>query len=159
MAATLAVNHDGQQTFPSSASSSWTTLAAPELTTADNGGNSITDPSAEYSETRLFKRERNRGTILRARVIYTGSPGTDAVIEVFGRYDNDDYWQPIRNKAGDIEVTMTSASGTDVVNGSDKYTTPDLNAHSWDCDGFNEFFVVVKTATDATTASLQVRFI
>lgn len=158
MSTTLQVNHLGDQTFPSSGAAQWTTAPSSDLTTADNGGSSVTNPSA-LAAARIMVRDATRGTIIRARMKYTGTVTTDAVIVLFGRYSSTDYWQPLRNKSGAIEVTMTAASGTDVVDTLDKYTTPELDDHSWDCDGFDEITYAVKTATDGSTASLEMRII
>ncbi len=129
-----------------------------DLKTADNSGNTITNPGAITGHNVLV-RQNHDGALLRVRMGYTGGePVTDPVIQVFGRYSSDHYWQPVRNKNNDLEVTLVTAA-TDAGDGTTEYTSPDNELHTFDCDGFNEFLFAVKTATAATTAVLYARFI
>lgn len=156
------VDHDGQQTFPSSGSAPWQTHLAAGLL---DGTETRTTPQAYLTGDRVFTRERNRGTIYRSRMARPsgGTLVTNFQGIVFGRYSSDDAWQPIRNKVGDIVVTWTADDTNDVDSGTYQYTTPDLDAHSWDCDGFNEFGILPVQALDIgggeATAFIQGRFL
>lgn len=158
----------GQIVYPCSLSSEWRERNVNLVDNQDSA--TITDPTALETATRLFTRTRDLGTIIRARLRYPSGLTTPVspIVKLFGRKkartgESDQIWQPLRNKAGDISVTMTIAS-TDIAIGSYLYTTPDLDAHSWDCDGFDEFLFGVETALSAaagavTDNAMQVRII
>jgi hypothetical protein len=170
MVVTSPVLHLGQKTFPTSGSSPWRdTLAAGNLDSADNSGNSIIDPATLAADGRLvFRRVDGNGTNVRARMRYDDgitAITTDVVVVLFGRFSSEgvDFWQPLRNKDGDFEVTVAAVVASDVEDGTDAYTTPGITTHTWDTDGCDEFFWGVKTAFlatgDETTAAMQSKFL
>lgn len=159
---------DGKIVYPCSLSCAWQERNVNLVDNQDSG--TITDPTTLETATRLFTRLRDMGTIIRARFRYPSglTAPVSPIVKLFGRKkaltgETAQVWQPLRNKAGDISVTLTIAS-TDVAIGSSLYTTPDLDAHSWDCDGFDEFLFGVETALSAAAGSvadnaIQVRII
>lgn len=157
----------GPVVYPSSLISGW---GERNVNLVDNQDASpITDPTALETATRLFRTQQGRGTIIRARFRYPSGLTTPVspVVKLFGRWytaAGSEIWQPLRNKAGDISVTLTIDQTNDVAIGTSLYTTPDLDAHSWDCDGFDEFLFGVETALSAaagefTDNAIQVRII
>lgn len=159
---------DGQIVYPCSLSSAWNERNVNLVDNQDSA--TITDPTSLETASRLFTRTRDMGTIIRARLRYPSGLTTPVspIVKLFGRKkaltgETAQVFQPLRNKAGDISVTLTIAA-TDIAIGTSLYTTPDLDAHSWDCDGFDEFLFGVETplsaaAGDVTSNAIQVRII
>lgn len=160
---------EGKIVYPCSLSCAWQER---NVNLVDNQDASpITNPTALETATRLFTRLRDMGTIIRARLRYPSGLTTPVspIVKLFGRKkaltgETEQVWQPLRNKAGDISVTLTIDQTNDVAIGASLYTTPDLDAHSWDCDGFDEFLFGVETPLSAaagavTDNAIQVRII
>lgn len=130
------------------------------LETQDNA--SITNPDTQVTgaTNRIFRSLH--GTLLMFRMKYDDglSSITDPVIKVFGRFNSGDQWMLLRNQDEAITMTLTTAA-TDVTDGTDKWTTPDLNAHVIDKAGCREFLVGVQTALaatgDPTLATIEVK--
>lgn len=158
---------DGQVTYPSSMVSPWVERNVDLCDNQDVA--TIISPELLATDTRLFETQAGRGTIIRARFRYDDGLTTPVapIVKLFGRKktaDDSEVFQPIRNKSGDISVTLTISESTDVTDGTYQYTTPDLDAHSWDCDGFDEFLFGIETAHSAaagtvTSNAIQVRVI
>lgn len=95
------------------------------------------------------------------------TPSTDPVIRVYGRFENtkaipkiEGRWMELENGTGDTNVTLTTASSTDVSDGSFKWTRVRANTHVFDRKGCNRIRFVVVTAFavsggSAATATLE----
>ncbi len=83
-----------------------------------------------------------KGTTLRLRMKYDDaedeSTNTDPIIKVFGRYDSTQQWEILPNKAGALFCTMTLDISHNVTDGTDFWTSPDANEHSFDLNGVDE---------------------
>lgn len=149
----LKTDHDGQATYPGSMSAAWRTVADSGQPASQDGSGTINNPDTAITgaNNRIFRRQRERGTILRIRAGYDdGLTGiTDPVINVFGRKDENDSWQRLPNLDGDTDVTLETATD-DVEDGTLKYTTAKRTTHSFDTDGCNEFLIGTKTALAGT---------
>ena len=131
----------------------------------------INDPDADITDatTRIVKIEQ-AGTTLRARLKYDDgdTPDADPTIVVFGKTGDDtdggSAWERLLNKAGATSAIMTTATTTDVRDGTDKYTEVSATVHAWDLNGCDEILVGVLVAyADAAglpaLAELQVKVI
>lgn len=152
-------------TCPVSASTAWKTIIdAGGVNAADAA--TVTDPAAEVtrSTTHIIRRENLAGTTLRLRMAYDDgiTSVTSPTVKVFGRCGTDP-WQLLKNKAGALNAELTVDLTNDASDGTLNYTTPDVNTHSWDCDGNDEILVAVEIALAATgtvsTAFIQGKFI
>lgn len=135
----------------------------------------IVDPSQIVSPPKLMftRRDTNgwsQGTNLRLRVCYptmnASSPVVFPVVRVFGanqlpESSEDpplDTFSAMRNAAGDASVVFplsldedtffTIETPSSTIEG--RSTSPDVVAHSWDCDGYDYFIVGVERAFDVT---------
>ncbi len=105
-------------------------------------------------------RSNYQGTTLRVRLVYYGEylQYTDAplTIRVFG-CANSQEWTVIRNLNGDASVPIPIDPSYSGHVGSDTHLTagstqdphmfvnqPDNNAHSWDCDGYDQIMIGVE---------------
>jgi len=147
-----------------------TAITAGGIDGQDNSG-TINDPDAHITSatTRIVKIEQ-AGTTLRARLKYDDgdTPDTDPTIVVFGKTGDDtdggSAWERLLNKAGSTSAIMTTATATDVQDGTNKYTEVSATVHAWDLNGCDEILVGVLVAyADAAglpaLAELQVKVI
>lgn len=148
-------------------------VPAPWTTVIDIGGMivqdaaAITDPTGEIiTSTRHILNVKKSGTILRARMAYDDGDTltTSPIVVAFGRYDANEVWQKLTNKAGITAVTMTVVTSTDVSDGTLNFTDVDPEDHAWDLDGCDAVLFGVQTiyavsGGSAALASLQARVI
>jgi len=141
-------------------------ITAPGIASSDNSGNDITDPDDQIDGlTRHILKVAKRGTFLQVRLLYDDglTSITDPVIQIFGRYDDTDQWQRLRNLSNSVDVTLTTATSLDVTDGTLKYTDPAFDAHTVDLNATDELLIGVKTALTGTgtvnTAILQAKLI
>jgi len=162
----LDVTIDGNPTTPARVECPWTdVVTAPE--TADNGGSAITDPTAEITNATsfIFTPNIDAGSLFAVRLKYDDglSSITDAVINVFGRFDSDDDWQRLESLAGIENCTLTTDLTNDVSDGTFNFTSVDQTDNVFHTQGCREFLIGIKTAFDGTgtknTSTIQVRFI
>lgn len=146
-----------------SASPWMTCIDAGGIATQDNSG-TITNPTTHCTAatSHIFRRLDNGPATLMARLGYDdGLTGiTSPVIVMCGRYrtkaqqdaGTDVPWQRLYNKDPSpiTEVTLTTASTTDIEDGTLKYTECDPRTHAWDVAGCNEFLPAKKTALAGT---------
>lgn len=135
-------------------------ISCKRFTLIDAGGmDDVSQSPARNPETATVTnlnilRVNGRGTILRAMMAYVGTPTTDPIIKLFGRFTDAEAWRVLPNKNGDASVTLTSDPTNDATDGTLVYTLPDPVTHSWDLDGANEVIALVQTAlAGGTTAS------
>lgn len=132
-----------------------------------NASNACVNPSSITDSTRVVFQRRSLpsnnhliGTALRLRVVYpkiTSEPSENVtqfpVVRVFGgNVSSRGQFAPIRNLLGDESVVMRcsefvdSLSLFDIGEEEEAYwvTTPENDAHAWDCDGYEYFIVAVE---------------
>lgn len=137
------------------------------ITTADNGGSDITDPDAQIDGlTKHVLKVNRKGTFLQVRLVYDDglTSITDPVIQIFGRYNDEEMWQRLRSLSDLHDVTLvTDQTTADVTDGTLKYTDPKFDAQTIDLDATDEILVGVKTNLSGTgvtnTAVLQAKLI
>lgn len=133
-------------------------IAAGGVDDADAG--TITNPETEITDsTRRLIRKDGAGTYLALRLGYDDTPSTDPVVKLFGRHSEDEPWELVPNRNGDLSQAL-EAAGTDVSDGTLKYTTVDPDLHVYDVGGFGELVVGIETAlagTNAADAIIQAR--
>lgn len=167
---TIQMNHNalvGQHVAPVSLFSPW--YAAIAATGVDDqDAATITNPTTQITASTRKLLRRSSGSLLTFSLQYdrTLTSITAPVIKVFGRKragdgESDGRWELLKNKNGDLAITLTPAS-TDVDDGTYKYTTVDMTNHVVDTQGCDEFLVGIETALAgstgvATTAVLNVR--
>jgi hypothetical protein len=149
-----------QAVRPMQAASGWlTVIDAAGMDDADNAGSDITTPTSQITlSTRKLVRVDGRGTTLLVRMAYDSgnAPSTDPVIQIFGRRDSSDAWMRLLNKNATpaYSVTMVDAAGTDVLDGSYKYTAVSPTDTAFDLMGCDELLFGVKTAGQGTGIAL-----
>jgi len=142
---------------PSNIASDWVDLRDEgSVDAADNAGSDITNPDTQITDAgaHILKKIK-AGTVLRLRLRYDDGDTltTDPVVQVFGRHSDDGGWQRLRNKSGNIDLTLSDAA-TDVEDGTDKFSDVDEDANSFDLDGCDQVIVGVKTAAAGTNPEL-----
>lgn len=144
---------------------------SPWIETIGPGGLTELDPlvngvivvplSATTSSRLILHRSAGSGTIygttLRVRMIYAQDDSEnmiDPVIRIFASDTNGTKWSAIRNLQGELSVPISR----DLINDTYMYvletghtedvrgTIPDNDAHSWDCDGYEYFYIGVERA-------------
>ncbi len=154
------VRAPGQTTIPMTVTARWQTGTT--LINAIDAA-TVTNPETQVTRNTTPIIKRSGGTTLRLRMAYDASlsVSTAPVVKVFGR-TGADAWQLIKSVRGNVSETLAVA-GTDVSDGTFKYTTSDQLIHSWDCDGCDQLLVVIETALAGTgtvnTAFIQFKFI
>jgi len=165
------IEHNGQVTFPTSASAFW--LDAGMATILDDADAAVNKPQGFANlATRLFRRPNQQyGTNLVARMSYEDGAGitTSPIVILYGRKNSDDPWQPLANKADATLAALTAilvATATHAIDHDDgtlRYTTVRNDLNVWDTCGCNEFAFAVSTPVagsgTVTTASIQVKFL
>lgn len=136
------------------------------ITSADNSGSDITNPTAQIDGlTKHILKINKRGTFLQVRLVYDDglTSITDPVIQIFGRYDSTNQWQRLRNLSDSVDVTLTTSASLDVSDGTSLYTDPRFNLHTIDLNATDEIIIGVKTNLSGTgvtnTAVLQAKLI
>ncbi len=133
----------------------------------DNLGNDITNPDTQLNgTTRNVCKTNKLGTFIQFRMVYDDalSISTDAVIQVFGRFDDSDQWQRLKSMDSTplVDIVLATAS-SDVTDGTFKYTDPDFQSQTIDLDATLDVIVRVKTALAGTgnvaSAFLQAKVI
>lgn len=124
-----------------------TAIATPENILAD----------AKIAFRKLLIVEGN-GAYMAVRVAYNSanSMTTDPIIQVFGRYNSTDLWEPLRNRnlgVPDTGLTVADASA-DIIVGSYKYTDVDDFEDVFDLRGCREIIVGIKTIAAGTNIAL-----
>lgn len=163
---------DGEFVVPVGMASKWRRIIShgaqsPGLSAAD--ADPITAPLTDitHPDNRIFRRGGNKGgTHIVLRVAYgsgTTAMTTSPRFKVFGRYDDTGTWQILRNKAGDISITVTPDPTNDVVSGGYKRTTPDPENDYVDSAGCNEFLIGIEEGFDGdgddSDTYLEVKFV
>ena len=134
--------------YPASIVSAWGTACdAPETAEsgdAVSGGKVVRPGSITRSEQKLV-RLQSAATRMLISLIYAddATPSTDPVVRVFGR-DKNGVWHLLADDDGNVELTLTTAAATDVLDDDATYhrTTP----ISVDLQGSVEVIVTVQTA-------------
>ena len=157
---------NGGASFPSSIASGWIdAIDTGGVVTIDNAA--ITDPTSQITagDRKLIQRGQKCGTLLQFRLVYDSDSSaftTAPVFAVFGRASGfGDQWQRLRNKSNGLTLTFAAAA-TDIDVGPLKFTNPDNENHTFDCQGCDEFLVGLETAINpagglAALSSLQVK--
>lgn len=112
----------------------------------------ITNPDTQITtSTRSIFRRRGAGTILLLRLGYDDglTSITNPIVKVFGRTDLNT-WMVLKDVAGNLTVTLTTAASTDVADGTLLYTAADVASTSIDCLGCEEILIGVQTALAGT---------
>lgn len=158
---TLAFDYDGFVSYPVSGTARWV-VAIDSGGADDQDASTITNPTSSItaSTRHVLNRNFKSGTTLVVRLGYDAGAGslTNPVIKVFGR-SGGDAWQILRNKSGSLTATITTATSTDVSDGTYKYTVPDLNDNAWDCQGCDQILIGVETAFAAGSGTAANAFI
>lgn len=113
---------------------------------------SITRPDTQIIDaSRVISQLDITGTYLSLVLGYdAGLTGITApVVKLFGRYNNTDRWELLRNMAEDVNALLRPDS-SDVSDGTLAYTTVDLTRQVWDVGRVNEVVVGVETALAGT---------
>lgn len=143
-----------------------TVIDAGGMDSAD--GTPIIDPDTEITDSdRHHFLVADMGTTLRVRLAYdraTSSVTTDPIIQVFGRFDANEQWQRLVNKAGSWLATMTLTVASDSDDGSAfQYTDVHPDNHSFDLDGCQVILigvnVILATNGNDALAFLQAKVI
>lgn len=125
------------------------------LSVQDNSG-TVTNPTSHIvtATKRIFVSQR--GTLLVFRMKYDDgfTVSANPVIKVFGRLNSNGIWETLRNQAGSITQTLTTAATTDPTDGTDIWTVPDLTANVVDKMGNSEFIVGVVTALTVSAGTV-----
>lgn len=120
-----------------------------------SGGGVMKDPDAQITDTTrvLMTRPVSGGTTLRVVMQYhtgdvrdtTPSPPPPLTIRVFGKESSQDFWVALRNLNGDLSVPISINPDEDsrLNSSTASYTSPDNQAHSFDCDGYDRFLIGV----------------
>ena len=142
----------GTTVIPVSATTDWiSAVTAGGATTAD--ASTITAPSTQItaSTRRVVGRQIAGGTGLLVRMKYDASltVSVSPTIRIFGRTSGG-AWQTLTSRAGTVSAVLTASTASDVSDGTYKYTTVDLAAHYFDCQGYDEFLVGIETALAGT---------
>lgn len=144
-------------------------IDAPGLETTDNSASDITNPSTQIGVgpglTRHVLKVAKRGTFLQLRLAYddelTGL--TDPVVQIFGRFDENDQWQRLKNLSDSVDVTVITSTSLDVTDGTLKYSDPGSAAQTIDLSATDELLIGIKTALAGTgvtsNAKLQAKLI
>lgn len=139
-------------------------LVAPWSNAIDAGGvatidaATITDAAGSITDVHHHILTRLTGTLLVLALAYdkTLTAITAPILKVFGRVSAAanggvaGRWELLKNRAGNIQTTLTPAA-TDAVSGTLAYTTVDLTNHAVDMAGCDEFLVGVETALAGST--------
>lgn len=152
---------------PVSPGTDWLTLV--EAGGCD-GTDTLTTPQTAGTS-RPVARISGVGTLLALRLRYDDgdTPSTDPIIEVAGRsranggtYSNN--WQKLYTVEDTPAKTstLTTASSTDVTDGTDKFTDVNPKSNVFDCQGVDEVVVLISTAYavsagDASLATIEGR--
>jgi len=143
---------DGAQLVsPVSLISPWVTInTAGIAATAD--ASTVTNVATQVTRSGSLSFVRARGgTNLRLMLGYDASLTVtqSPTVKVFGRSQNGTVWQLLKSVRGNLTETLTVAS-TDATDGTLKYTTSDINVHTWDCDGCFEIVVTIELPLTGT---------
>lgn len=142
----------GPISTPVSATSEWIAAVTAGGATVQDAA-TITAPATEITAAtrRVVQRQTSSGTAVLVRLTYdTGLTSvTSPVVRLYGR-TNGGAWQALTSKAGSTSATLTVATTTDTGDGTYKYTTVDLSAHWFDCQGYDEILVGIQTALAGT---------
>jgi len=145
--------HDNpvQTTRPAQFAAAWKTAAVAGIINVQDAS-TITDPDAEITGATNKTFFSIVGTLLRVRVMYDDgvSSITNPIIKLFGRLNDGDKWQIMQNMDEQIRTTITLDTTNDISNGTVNWTLADLNAHTFDKDGCEEFLLGVEVALAAT---------
>jgi hypothetical protein len=128
-----------------------TVLAAGAIDGTDNAGADITNPDTQISGAdHVFLKIDKQGTFVQFRLKYDASLTgiTNPVIQVFGRFNNEEGWQRLKNLSNETDVTLTTAAN-DVTDATWAWTHPGYLDQTVDLDGTDEIIVGVKTALAA----------
>jgi len=142
-------------------------IGAGGIASTDNGGNDITNPTSQIDGlTKHLLKINKRGTFLQVRLVYDDglTSITDPVVQIFGRYSDEQMWQRLRTLSNLHDVTLvTDQTTADVTDGTDKFTDPLFDAQTIDLNATDEILIGVKTALAGTgvtnTAVLQAKLI
>jgi hypothetical protein len=117
------------------------------VTSSDNSGSSVTNPTALITATPARKINADRATIGMFCVKYPSGASalTDAVIRIFG-IDSNGVPGRCLSASGASEQTCTSSTTNDTTDGTWKYTA----AVEVDLAGYHYFIATVKTAFAGT---------
>ncbi len=140
-------------------------ISAGGMDDVDNVGNDITNPDVQIvTETRNTLKINKRGSFMIFRMVYPDATTitTDPVIQVFGRFNDTETWQRLKNLNDSIDVTIV-ASAINVTDGVSMFTDPDAQDQTVDLSATDEVTVRVKTAAvgmgDMTATFLQAKVI
>ena len=142
-------------------------IGAGGIASTDNGGSDITNPTSQIDGlTKHLLKINKRGTFLQVRLVYDDglTSITDPVVQIFGRYSDEQMWQRLRTLSNLHDVTLvTDQTTADVTDGTDKFTDPLFDAQTIDLNATDEILIGVKTALAGTgtvsTAVLQAKLI
>ena len=127
--------------------SNGTAIATPE--------NIIADAKSSYRKLLIVE---GNGAYMAVRAAYNSANSltTDPIIQVFGRFNSADLWEPLRNRnqgVPDTGLTVADAS-TDIIVGSYKYTDVDDYEDVFDLRGCREIVIGIKTIAAGTNVAL-----
>lgn len=112
----------------------------------------ITNPTTQITaSTRRIFNKADTGTIVLVRLGYDDGATsiTNPVVKVFGRTGTEP-WMVLKDVAGNLTLTLTTAASTDAADGTLLYTAADVATASVDCLGCEEIIVGVQTALAVT---------
>lgn len=141
-------------------------IDAPGPSQSDNSGNDITNPDTEITQNSTHTlKVAKRGTFMQFRLLYDDAldVDTDVVIQVFGRFNDEDRWQRLKNLSDSVDITLTTNTSLDVTDGTLLYTDPGSAAQTVDLSATDEVIIGVKTGLAGTgvknSATLQAKLI
>lgn len=138
--------------MPVSLTSIWQTVITAGGPAAQDAA-TITNPDTQITAaTRSIFNRGGGGTILLIRLGYDDGLTliTNPIIKVFGRTASTEPWMVLKDAAGNIAITLTTATTTDVTDGTLFYTAADVATASVDCLGCDEILIGVQTALAGT---------
>lgn len=133
------------------------------VTVCDAGGpdnadaSPLVNPDTEIDDStdHILDLGTRGGTGVVVRFAYRGAVSTSPVIKVFGRTSTSEDWMVLRNRAGDTTATLTVDTTNDSTDGTDKFTSVDLDDHYFDACGCRYILVGIQTAQSGGTASVS----
>lgn len=134
------------------------------VSAADNATTKKTVSNLTGTTYEARRKLHSRGTSIIIRLKYDASctaVTTQAVVSVVGLDDKEDQCHQLLNTNGNATCTLTAAPGTDITDGTHKYTAQNANC-VFDLSGHDRYIVLIDTAFagtdgDNTLTNIQVK--